>query len=174
MDFWSAIEQRYSVRQFDPRVDVTPDQVERLLQAAIAAPSAGNRQSWHFYIVRDAGLRQQLAVAAFGQQFVSQAPVAIVVCADAEQSAGRYGQRGSELYCLQDTAAAAEHILLAAVALGLGGCWIGAFDEARATMALDLPARHRPIAILALGKPAGQPQARTSRRPLQSVATYLE
>lgn len=173
MDFWSVIESRYSVRQFDPRVDVTPEQVERILRAAIAAPSAGNRQPWHFYIVRDADLRQQLAIAAFGQQFISQAPVAIVVCADAEQSAARYGSRGRELYCLQDTAAAAEHILLAAVALGLGGCWVGAFDEARAAAALDLPDRHRPVAILPLGKPAGQPRSRTSRRPLPSVATYL-
>lgn len=174
MDFWSVIEQRYSVRQFDAKVDVTPDQVERLLQAAIAAPSAGNRQPWHFYIVRDADLRQQLSIAAFGQQFISQAPVAIVVCTDAEQSADRYGPRGRELYCLQDTAVATEHILLAAVALGLGGCWVGAFDEARAAMALDLPARHHPIAILPIGKPAGQPQTRTSRRPLHSVATTLE
>ena len=72
------------------------------------------------------------------------------------------------------TSAALVLLALAAVALGLGGCWIGAFDEARAAMALDLPARHRPLAILPLGKPAGEPQARTSRRPLHSVATYLE
>lgn len=174
MDFWSVIDSRYSVRQFDSQVDVTPEQVERILKTAIAAPSAGNRQPWHFYVVRDADLRQQLATAAFGQRFISQAPVAIVVCADAEQSADRYGSRGRELYCLQDAAIAAEHILLAAVALGLGGCWVGAFDEAQAAAALDLPDRHRPVAILPLGKPAGPPHTRTSRRPLHSVATYLE
>jgi nitroreductase len=174
MDFWNVIEQRYSVRQFDPRVGVTPEQVERMLKTAMAAPSAGNRQPWHFYVVRDAELREQLAIAAFGQKFITQAPVAIVVCADAEQSADRYGPRGRDLYCLQDTAVAAEHILLAAVALGLGGCWVGAFDEARAAAVLDLPDRHRPVAILPVGKPAGQPHTRTSRRSLHSVATYLE
>jgi nitroreductase len=173
MDFWQVLENRRSTRDFDPGVDVPPEAVERLLQAAIRAPSAGNRQPWHFYVVRDPGGRRGLAAAAYGQDFVAQAPLVIVVCADAEQSAGRYGQRGRELYCLQDTAAAAEHILLAAVALELGGCWVGAFDEHQAARALDLPRRLRPVAILPIGKPAGQPAMRTSRRQLRDVATYV-
>jgi nitroreductase len=174
MDLWQVIEARTSVREFDPGVDVLPETVERLLAAAIRAPSAGNRQPWHFYVVRSDAMRQALAAAAYGQDFVSQAPVVIVVCADAEQSAGRYGQRGRELYCLQDTAAAVEHILLASVALGLGGCWVGAFDERSASQALDLPGWHRPVAILPIGKPAGGPSRRTSRRALESVATYVD
>jgi nitroreductase len=175
MDFWQAVKERRSVREFDPSVEVSAETVERLLQAAIRAPSAGNRQPWHFYVVRDAAMRQGLATAAYGQNYVAQAPVAIVVCADAEQSAERYAQRGRELYCLQDTAAAVEHILLGAVALGLGGCWVGAFDEAEAARVLDLPARHRPVAILPIGKPAsGAAARRTPRRPLDDVASYVE
>jgi nitroreductase len=174
MDFWQVLEKRTSVRSFVTTVDVPPETVTRLLEAAIRAPSAGNRQSWHFYIVRNAAARQGLAAAAYGQQFVGEAPVAIVVCADAEQSAGRYGQRGRKLYCLQDTAAAIEHILLAAVALGLGACWVGAFDEGRAARVLSLPRRHRPVAILPIGKPAAEPAMRTARRSLQNVATYID
>jgi nitroreductase len=98
--------------------------------------------------------------------------VAIVVCADAEQSAGRYAQRGRELYCLQDTAAAVEHILLTAVALGLGSCWVGAFDEGEAARVLDLPDRRRPVAILPIGKPAETPDRRP-RRSLRETATYV-
>ena len=173
MDFWEVLEERYSVRAFDPDAEVSPQVVERLLQAAIRAPSAGNRQPWHFYVVRDVAVRQGLAAAAYGQDFVARAPVVIVVCADAEQSAGRYGDRGRELYCLQDTAAAAEHILLAAVALGLGGCWVGAFDEGQAVHILELPVRHRPVAILHIGKPAGGSPRRTSRQALQAVASYV-
>ena len=173
MDFWQVIEERYSVRQFDPTVEVPPEIVERLLAAAIRSPSAGNRQPWHYYVVRDPKVRQGLEAAAYGQQFVSEAPLVIVVCADAEQSAQRYGQRGRELYCLQDTASATVHILLAAVALGLGGCWVGAFDERQAARVLNLPVRHRPIAILPIGKPAGQAPDRTSRRPVASVATWI-
>lgn len=173
MDFWQVLESRRSVRDFDPTVEVSPDMVDRILAVAIRAPSAGNRQPWHFYIVRDPAVREALAASAYGQEFVSQAPVAIVVCADAAQSAGRYGRRGRELYCLQDTAAATEHILLACVALGLGGCWVGAFDERRAARALSLPTRHRPVAILPIGKPATEAVMRTTRRPLPSVATYV-
>jgi nitroreductase len=173
MDFWDVLETRRSVRDFDTAVDVSPHTVERLLQAAIQAPSAGNRQPWYFYVVRDGTVRQGLARAAYGQSFVAEAPVVIVVCADPEQSAARYGQRGRELYCLQDTAAAVEHILLAAVALGLGGCWVGAFSEERAANALDLPDHLRPVAILPIGKPAGEPGIRTSRRPLQDIASFV-
>lgn len=173
MDLWQAIDHRCSVRRFDPTVDVPPETVEHLLQAAIRAPSAGNRQPWHFYVVREQAVRDGLAAAAGGQIFISQAPVAIVVCADAEQSAQRYGDRGRELYCLQDTAAATEHILLGAVALGLGSCWVGAFDEDQASRVLDLPPRHRPVAILPIGKPATEPTRRTGRQILDSVVSYV-
>jgi nitroreductase len=173
MEFVQVLEKRHSVRRFDPVTDVSPEKVERLLAAAIRAPSAGNRQPWHFYVVRDRAVRRKLAAAAYGQEFVSQAPVVIVVCADAEQSAGRYGQRGRELYCLQDTAAAIEHILLAAVDMELGGCWVGAFDENAAARALNLPGRHRPVAILPIGKPAREPATRTPRQALASVTTYI-
>jgi nitroreductase len=172
MDFWQVLEDRHSVRSFEA-AEVPAAAVDRLLEAAIRAPSAGNRQPWHFYVVRDPAARQGLAAAAYGQRFISEAPVVIVVCADAEQSAGRYGQRGRELYCLQDTAAATEHILLAAVALGLGGCWVGAFDEHEAARVLNLPRHHRPVAIVPIGKPTARPASRTSRRPMSSVATCL-
>ena len=95
MDFWEVIEARYSVRQFDPARDVTPEEVERLLWAALRAPSAGNRQPWHFYVVRDPGTRHLLAQAAYGQRFVARAPVVIVVCAVPGRSAARSGSRGA-------------------------------------------------------------------------------
>jgi len=173
MDFWEVVEARYSVRNFDPQGDVTGEEMERLLRAAVAAPSAGNRQPWHFYVVRDPEARQLLAQAAFGQQFVAQAPVVIVVCAVPGRSASRYGSRGTELYCLQDTAAATEHILLGAVALGLGACWVGAFDQAAAAAALSLDRSMRPVALVPIGKPLGTPTYRTDRLSLSDVTTFV-
>jgi nitroreductase len=173
MDFWEVLERRHSVRDFESSVEVAPESVEQLLQAARQAPSAGNRQPWHFYVVRDPEVRRGLAGAAYGQSFVAEAPLVIVVCADPERSAARYAQRGRELYCLQDTAAAAEHILLAAVALGLGGCWVGAFDEGQAAKVLELPRHHRPVAILPIGKPAGERAIGTPRRALQDTASFV-
>jgi len=121
VDFWQAMEARQSVRAFDQQRDVPPDVVTRLLHAAIRAPSAGNCQPWHFFVVRDQETKKALARAALNQWFLSEAPVVIVVCADPERSARRYGDRGRNLYSLQDTAAAAENLLLAAVASALAG-----------------------------------------------------
>lgn len=173
MDLWKAIEGRYSVRDFVP-TEVSESTVQRILEAAIRAPSAGNRQPWHFIVVRYAEMKRELAAAAGGQDFVGSAPVVIVVCADAERSATRYGDRGRELYCLQDTAAATEHILLAATALGLGGCWVGAFDEQAAARALALPGHLRPVAMVPIGQPAMPQGERRQRRPLSEVTSLQE
>ncbi|MBC7248890.1 MAG: nitroreductase family protein [Anaerolineae bacterium] len=173
MDFWKAIEKRHSVRRFNVEHDVAPEVVERILQAAILAPSAGNRQPWHFFVVRDAEIKKLLVKAAWGQRFIAEAPVVIVVCAEPARSAARYGPRGSNLYCLQDTAAATEHILLAATALDLGSCWVGAFDERAAAQVLQLPEHLRPVAIVPIGYPLRPSERQTSRRGLDEVVTYL-
>jgi len=172
MDFWEAIQERHSVRDYDPRVDLSSAEVERILAAAISAPSAGNCQPWHFVVVRDRAMRRALAEAAYGQGFVSQAPVVIVVCADPARSARRYRERGADLYCLQDTAAAAENLLLAATALGLGSCWVGAFNEEAAARVLQLRPHLRPVALVTVGRPLAPASGRTPRRPVSSVVTY--
>ena len=169
MDFWEVIERRYSLRDFDPARDVAPEDVEKILRAAIRAPSAGNLQPWFFVVVREEKKKEALARAALDQRFVARAPVVVVVCADPDRSAMRYGGRGVSLYCLQDTAAATENLLLAAVALGLGGCWVGAFHEEEAARALDLPSHLRPVAIVPLGHATRPPAGRTPRRDLKEV-----
>lgn len=173
MDFWEAMGKRRSVRRFERGQDVPKEMVERLLEAAISAPSAGNRQPWHFLVVRDGETKMRLARAAWGQHFVAEAPVVIVVCADPGRSGWRYGQRGADLYCLQDTAAATQNILLAAVALGLGACWVGAFDEGAVTRVLNLPSHLSPVAIVPIGYPAESPY-RPTRRALKEVTTFVE
>jgi nitroreductase len=105
---------------------------------------------------------------------VAQAPVVIVVCADPARSAARYSRRGSELYCLQDTAAATENILLGVTALGLGACWVGAFDERAAATVLNLPSHLRPVAMIPIGHPGERFARRTSRRPLSEMTTFIE
>jgi nitroreductase len=172
MDLRQAIGSRCSQRQFDTTWPVSDADVTRLLEAAIRAPSAGNLQPWFFYVVRDAEVRQRLSEAANGQGFVAQAPVVIVVCAEPERSAARYGDRGRQLYCLQDTASAITIIHLAAVAMDLGTCWVGAFNEELASEALGLTSALRPVAMIPVGKPARQVQPR-QRRPLEEVSLFL-
>lgn len=92
----------------------------------------------------------------------------IVVCADEKRSSTAYGNRGKLLYCLQDTAAATQNILLTAHSLGLGSCWVGAFDEESARKALNTPKEVRPVAIIPIGYPDETPRQR-SRRPLTEI-----
>lgn len=173
MEFRDVIRARRSVRRYQADMPVTEEQVQTLLEAAVASPSAGNRQPWHFYVVRDSAIKEGLAAAA-GQGFVADAPVIIVVCADPERSAARYASRGRDLYAIQDTAIATTYMMLAATDMGLATCWIGAFDEARAAAVLDLPGHLRPVAMLPVGHPAREVSGRTSRRPLGEVVTFVE
>ncbi len=173
MDFWQVIRTRHSVRDFAEGQDVDDELVNGLIGAAIEAPSAGNRQSWHFVVVRSAAARAALAHAAGDQMFVASAPVIIVVCADPARSASRYRERGRSLYTLQDTAAATENLLLAATALGLGACWVGAFDEDKARRALGLRAGLIPVAIVPVGYPCAPSTRETARRPMSEVTSYL-
>ncbi len=162
MDETSIIRSRYSCRRFDPR-PLTEAQLNHLLDAARWAPSAGNVQPWRFVAVTSATVRGALARAA-SQDFVADAPVVIAVCAVPDESARRYGDRGRSLYVLQDTAAATENVLLAAAELGLGSCWIGAFDESAAAAALGIPKGWRPVALVPVGHPLGRPPGRERRR----------
>lgn len=168
---WEVMRSRRSVRSYDSRREVEEEKLRRLLESAILAPSAGNLQSWHFLVIRDQALRHGLAQAA-AQRFVGLAPAVIVVCADLERASGGYGSRGADLYCIQDTAAATQNMLLAATALGLGACWVGAFDEASVAELLRLPASLRPVALIPVGYPARVPRP-PGRRPLSAVSRFI-
>lgn len=170
MDVIEAIKSRRSVRTFSGKT-VSKEAVKSLIDAARWAPSAGGIQPWEFVIVTDAGTKKRLAIAALDQTFIEEAPVVVVVCADGSRSARRYGRRGESLYCLQDTAAATQNILLAAYAMGLGACWIGAFHENEVGETLKTPRNLRPIAIVAIGHPAERPKA-PPRRPISEIIHY--
>jgi nitroreductase len=164
--------QRFSCRSFTAG-PVPRATIEALLDAARWAPSGGNLQPWRFVVVTAEHRRRELASAALGQGFVAQAPVVIVVCAVPEESARQYGDRGRELYALQDTAAATENLLLAATHAGLGACWVGAFDEHRVRRVLGLEPGWRPVALVPVGRPAEAP-GRRSRRPLGEVVGWVD
>jgi nitroreductase len=167
-DLIDAIKERHCVRRFKP--DPVPEAtIGRLIESARCAPSAGNIQPWHFIVVLNERVRQELASAAFGQNFVAEAPVCIVIVAEPHKSGVKYGGRGERLYCIQDTAACAQNILLAAVAYGLGACWVGAFDDDSVRDALGLPAELRPVVIIPVGYPAEEGRARPTVRQEEVV-----
>jgi nitroreductase len=167
LEVFEAIYGRRSIRSF--KLKPFPEEaLTRVLDAGRWAPSAGNVQPWEFIVVREQKLKNGLALAALHQTFIAEAPVVIVVCADLWRARGSYGLRGETLYCLQDTAAAVQNMLLAAYALGLGTCWVGAFDEEAVKATLEIPERYRPVAIIPVGYPDESP-GRTPRRSLRSI-----
>lgn len=141
---------RHSCREFTGG-QIPEEHLKAMMECLRWAPSAGNLQPWFFYVVEREQTKDELARAAFGQEFIADAAVVFVVCVEPEASAVVYGERGRTLYSLQDAAAAVENLLLAATALGYGSCWIGAFNEEMARRALDTPRNRRPVAIVPVG-----------------------
>jgi len=172
-DVVKLIKSRYSVRNFKPE-PVPPELMEKLLEAARWAPSAGNLQPWFFYVLSGQRQREALAAAALNQRFITQAPLCIVVCAEPARSACVYGTRGRNLYCYQDTAAAAQNILLAATGLGLGTCWAGSFKEDEVRQVLSIPKNYIPVAIISVGYPAAGDSHRPGRREVSDMVKFVQ
>jgi nitroreductase len=171
MEFTEVVARRRSVRHFNAKLAVTDEDVRALLEAAVAAPTAGNIQPWRFVVVRSLAARERLA-QAMHQRWATAAPVIIVVCVDPRPCSARYGVRGEMLYSIQDTAAAVENILLASVDRGLASCWIGAFDENAVREAIEVQQPITPVAVLPVGHSA-EAAGKPARRPLEEVTTWL-
>lgn len=149
-DVFDCMRESRSVRHFTQQEILEPT-LTRILEAGCWAPSAGNLQPWYFYVVKNQEVKQKVAKACFGENQVEESPISIVILADPARSNEKYGERGAQLYCLQDTAVAAENMILAAHGLGLATCWIGAFDEVQVQKAVEAPPRLRAVAIICLG-----------------------
>jgi len=137
------------------------------VDAALAAPSAGNLQSRFFYFVTDAKAIAGLKKAALGQACID-APLVVVACADLASVSG-YGKRGVELYSIQGVAASVENMMIAAVSLGLGTCWVGAFDEDSVGKSLGIPNHLRPEVIIPIGYSNESPEPGSQKPKGKSV-----
>lgn len=171
MQFRDVIAKRRSVRHFDAKKAVSDVDVKAILEAAVLAPTAGNIQPWRFFVIRSPEKRKVLA-EAMHQPWAAAAPVVLVVAVDPRPCAARYGDRGEQLYSIQDSAAAAQNALLATVDRGLSSCWIGAFDEKAVGAAIGAVSPVTPIAVLPIGYSA-ESGGRPSRRPLEEVTYWL-
>ncbi len=156
MSILDIIKNRRSIRDFKNQ-KIPDEAVGALIEAIRWAPSAGNMQSRRFYFVFDQNMKKKLAKAALNQNFISEAPLAVVACLD-RRIAARYGDRGVNLYSIQDVAASVMNMMLMAHELGLGSVWVGAFNEFEVYEHLNLPDNLRPIAIIPIGYPAKTPK----------------
>ncbi len=141
---------RRSIRRFTG-VDVSDEQVSRVLKAGMAAPSAGNQQPWRFVVVRDRNVLAQLSKCSPYASAAAHAPVSIVVCGDLDAEI----HKG---FWVQDVSAAVQNMLLEVVDLGLGSVWLGVHPlrdrEDKVRAAVGLPGSIVPLAVLPLGVPA--------------------
>lgn len=150
MDVTDCIKKRRSIRKFKPG-SIPWDSVCKIVEAGLHAPSAGNMQNWKFIVVSEKERRNAIAEAAAQQYWMAQAPIHIVITADVRKAREFYGIRGERLYAVQNCAAAVENMLLAAHSLGIGSCWVGAFDEEKLRSILEIRDPARPQVIVVLG-----------------------
>lgn len=144
---------RTSVRAYTGE-PVSDEQVQTLLRAAMAAPSAANAQPWKFVVVRDKAMRQELGDSLSTARYAAVADVVIIVCGDKRKMA----EGDLRDYWIDDASAATENILLAAHGMGLGAVWTGVYPrewiEKPIRQIVDLPSYLVPLSLIPIGHPA--------------------
>ena len=155
---------RTSVRKYTNEA-VSKADIETMLRAGMAAPTAVNKQPWHFVVVTDREQLNALAAANRGTGMAAKAPLAIVVCGDMQKTLSGVGQG----FWVQDCSAATENILLAANALGLGAVWTGLYpNEDRANAVRNVvkaPEHIVPLCVIVIGHPADNPTPKDKWKP---------
>ena len=153
---------RTSIRKYTDQ-PVSKTDIETLLRAGMAAPTAVNRQPWHFVAVTDKAKLKELSGGRGGM--LEQCALAIVVCGNMEKTMQGKGQE----FWIQDCSAATENILLAAHALGLGAVWTGGYPMeervASISKALKLPETIIPLCTIVIGHPAESPTPKDKWKP---------
>jgi nitroreductase len=165
MDLYDAMARRCSVRAYEDR-PVEEGKLRRVLDAGRCAPSARNRQEWKFVVVRDADVREKL-VAAAEQEWMASAPAIIAVVGTSDYT----------MFCgvpadPVDCAIAIDHMTLAAVAEGLGTCWIGHFKQDECKNILGVPEGCTIIELLTIGYPAYPPKTDKPRKDFDEVVCF--
>jgi nitroreductase len=163
MSFLELAARRYSCRAYRPD-PVPPERLEAVLEAARLAPSACNRQPFRIDVLATAGHEAALALV-YRAPWLVQAPLVVVVSALPDEA---WSRRDGMNYAVVDATIAMDHLILAAADLGLGTCWVAAFDPAALRKLLALPVGAEPVALTPLGSPADPPPAK-ERQPLANL-----
>lgn len=162
------VKYRRSVRSFLNK-PISSEVLSKLIESLIWAPSAGNLQARKFYFIFNRETKKKLAQASLNQNFVAEAPLVIVGCIDKAKIYPRYGERGINLYAIQDVSCSITNAMLVACENGLGTVWVGAFREEEVSKILELPEHLRPVVILPVGYPAYIPSAPPRVLPSEAV-----
>jgi len=160
------IRERGSVRRYEDR-SIPKDVLEEVLEAARLAQSAANRQPWEFVVIQKEDMKKKLALVS--EKFVDEA-AAVVACVAHPENCGHVGSLDSYLV---DVAIAVENMALVSWELGLGSCWIGAYDEDKVKQLLGIPGGLRVVSLLSLGYPVEKPASQTIRQRRKLLAQII-
>ena len=166
MEFMELAQTRYSVRAYES-TPVEEEKLEQVLEAAVVAPTAANRQPFRLIVISTEGREAELQ-RIYGRKWFTQAPLIICACAVPDEGWVRMAGKPS---VDEDVTLAMDYLILAAHSLGLGTCWIAAFDPAAARDVLGLPDGVEPIAFTPLGYPADQPRPK-KRKDMSDLVRY--
>jgi nitroreductase len=163
MDVSKSIEERRSIRKYKSTA-VEQDKLDKILESARIAPSAANRQEWKFLVVKNEETRKNLVEACNGQKMVGEAPVLIAACSTESERIMPCGQYAYTV----DLSIALSFMILQATELGLGTCWLGAYNEKMVKNILDIPGDIRVVGMITLGHPDEKPDPRP-RKTIKEV-----
>lgn len=167
MSFLELAKKRYSVRSYLDK-PVEKEKLLQVLEAARIAPSAVNKQPWHFIVVTDKIIKNKIA-ETYPRDWFKTVPAVIVVCGDHSKS---WKRNDGKDHCDIDVAIAIDHMTLAATDLGLGTCWVCAFDAKQCHKALELPENLEVIALLPIGYPADTAPESKKRMELSEIVSW--
>ena len=166
MDFLELAKKRYSVRAYKP-VPVEDEKLQEVLEAARLAPTACNLQPFQFIVIHTKGKEADLR-RLYSDYWLLEAPLVICACGIPSQS---WVRSDGKNYLEVDVTIAMDHLILAAADLGLGTCWIGAFNPNAAREILNLPNGVEPIAFTPLGYPDDEPGYK-GRKSIDKLVRY--
>jgi nitroreductase len=166
VDVLEVIAKRYSARAYKPD-PVEDEKLAAVLEAARLAPTAANRQPFRVVVVKTAGRQEELK-RIYGRDWFVQAPLVLAVCAVPAEAWRRMDDKP---YDEVDATIAMDHLILAAASLGLGTCWIAAFDPTAAREVLGLPPGVEPVAFTPLGYAADAPRGK-KRKALEDLVKH--
>lgn len=170
MEFDKLLKERKSIRSYSTKT-VAFDDVVAVCEASRFAPMAGNIYTVRLVLVTDKEKKRKLSEAALGQEFIADASCVIVVCSDLTQLIRSYGKRAL-IYSRQQAGAVIENMLLKVTELGLGSCWVGAFDENAVRRILNIPDSIQIEALLPIANPIGKTRAK--KKPELKFILYFE
>ena len=163
MHLIDIIMSRRSVRKYKEK-NIPKEILKKILTAGKYAPSAANKQPWHFIVITDQEIKEKLSTERWTNSFIKDSAFTIVGCA-------YQGNTFSRIWSTIDTAIALQNMVIAAWSLGIGSCWVGDFDEVEVRRMLHVPRRWKIISLISFGYPDETPKI-TPRRSLKKIISH--